>query len=266
MIESVEHRAPDLSNVFKPDSLAGRSILITGASSGIGQRTALALSRCGARLLLVGRDEGRLQSTHDTLEGSGHVLIQAELNDADGTADMVKAAAKQHGVLHGIFHSAGLYAMMPSRTVKQKLVDSLFAASVWGAYGIARAASSKNVLSDGGAIVFMSSVAGLRGHPATSVYGGAKAAITGLVPPLAIEFAARGVRVNAIAAGIVESRMQLETLANLPPEIAVESQAKYPLGFGTMTDVAGVVAFLMSDAGRWITGSTLTVDGGYMAN
>jgi NAD(P)-dependent dehydrogenase (short-subunit alcohol dehydrogenase family) len=266
MIPSVEHRAPDLTNVFKADSLAGRTILVTGASSGIGRRTATALSRCGARLLLVGRDESRLEETRDSLEGTGHVLIRAELNDADGTADMVKAAAKQNGALHGIFHSAGLYAMMPSRTVKQKLVDSLYAASVWGAYGIARAASSKNVLNDGGAIVFMSSVAGLRGHPATSVYGGAKAAITGLVPPLAIEFAPRAVRVNAIAAGIVESRMQLETLANLPPEIAVESQAKYPLGFGTMTDVAGMVILLMSDAGRWITGTTLTVDGGYMAN
>jgi len=266
MIESVEHRAPDLTGVFRNDTLAGHTILITGASSGIGKRTASALAQSGARLLLAGRDEQRLRETQESLPGSDHVCIVAELNDADTAAAMVKAAAKQHGLLTGIFHSAGLYGMMPSRTVKQKLVDSLYAASVWGAYGIARAASSKHVLADGGSIVLMSSVAGLRGHPATSVYGGAKAAIVGLVPPLAIEFAPRNVRVNAIAAGIVESRMQLETLANLPPEIAIESQAKYPLGFGTMTDVAGVVLFLMSDAGRWITGTTLTVDGGYMAN
>lgn len=266
MIESVEHRAPDLTGVFKSDALAGKTILITGASSGIGKRCATALAQSGARLVLAGRDKQRLEETRQSLQGTDHVCVLAELSDAEAASDMVKSAVKQHGLLTGIFHSAGLYAMMPSRTVKQKLIDSLYAASVWGAYGIARAASSKHVLADGGSIVMMSSVAGLRGHPATSVYGGAKAAIAGLVPPLAIEFAPRGVTVNAIAAGIVESRMQLETLANLPPEIAVESQAKYPLGFGTMTDVAGMVVFLMSDAGRWITGTTITVDGGYMAN
>jgi NAD(P)-dependent dehydrogenase (short-subunit alcohol dehydrogenase family) len=266
VIESVEHRAPDLTGVFQSDMLAGKTILITGASSGIGKRTATALAQSGARLVLAGRDEQRLIETQQSLPGCDHVSVIADLNDADSAADFVKTTAKQHGIMSGIFHSAGLYAMMPSRTVKQKLIDSLYAASVWGAYGIARAASSKHVLADGGSFVIMSSVAGLRGHPATSVYGGAKAAIVGLVQPLAIEFAARGVRVNAIAAGIVESRMQLETLANLPPEVAVESQAQYPLGFGTMTDVAGVVVFLMSDAGRWITGTTVTVDGGYMAS
>lgn len=266
MIPSVEHLAPELPTVFKSDSLAGKTILVTGASSGIGKRTATALAQCGARIILAGRDEERLSQAQNSLPGSGHVPVISDLTNSETAADMVKAVAKQHGLLSGIFHAAGLYAMMPSRTVKQKLIESLYSAAVWGAYGIARAASSKHVLGDGGSIVFMSSVAGLRGHPATSVYGGAKAAVLGLVPPLALEFAPRGIRVNAIAAGIVESRMQLDELAKLPPEAAVESQSKYPLGFGTMTDVAGVVVFLMSDAGRWISGTTLTVDGGYMAS
>lgn len=228
MIASVEHLAPDLTGVFKSDSLADKTILVTGASSGIGKRTATALAQCGARIILAGRDEQRLLEAQKSLPGSDHVSVASDLTDSETAADMVKAVAKQHGLLSGIFHSAGFYAMMPSRTVKQKLIESLYSASVWGAYGIARAASSKHVLGDGGSIVLMSSVAGLRGHPATSVYGGAKAAIVGLVPPLAIEFAPRGVRVNAIAAGIVESKMQMEELAKLPPEAAVESQSKYP--------------------------------------
>jgi NAD(P)-dependent dehydrogenase (short-subunit alcohol dehydrogenase family) len=111
----------------------------------------------------------------------------------------------------------------------------------------------------------MSSVAGERGHPGTIAYAGAKAAVTGLIKPLAIELAPKRIRVNQIVSGTVETEMHLGTAANLPPELIEAGSRRHLLGFGTPPDVAAAALFLMSDASRWITGTSMRVDGGYLA-
>lgn len=251
--------------VFHPQCLTGRTILVTGASSGLGRATAVALSQCGARVILTGRDGAKLEDAKQQLSGTSHVSVAADFADADQVADLVKEVGNTYGPLHGIFHSAGAYMALPARMTKQRHIENMFNASVWGAFGVSRAAAQKNVMSEGGSLVFMSSVAAERGHTGTTAYAGAKAAVLGMVPVLAIEFAPRGIRVNSIVAATIETEMHLNTIANLPDELVQDGLSRHLLGFGRPTDVANAVLFLMSDASQWITGTSLTVDGGYMA-
>lgn len=245
--------------------LHGRRVFVTGGSSGIGRAAALACAAAGAQLVLLGRDRERLAATVAMMAGTGHAAISAVLTDADTSFEVVKAAAREHGRFDGIFHAAGAYVAMPAKMTKQRHIDEMFAASVWGAYGIARAAAHHTILSEGGSVVFMSSVARERGHPGTIAYAGAKAAIAGIVKPLAIELAPKRIRVNEIVSGTVESEMHLSTAAGLPPELIEQAARRHPLGFGEPGDVAAAVLFLMSDASRWITGTSMRVDGGYLA-
>lgn len=253
------------TQTFQAAALAGRRILVTGASSGLGRAAAISLAACGAQLVLLGRDEERLDITRKQLAGEDHVMVAAALQDADQTFRIVKGIAAAHGILHGIFHSAGTYLAMPAKSTRQKHIDEIFAAGVMAAYGIARAAAHHTVMSAGGSVVFMSSVAGERGHPGTIAYAGAKAAVRGIVPVLALELAAKRIRVNLITSGTIETEMHLTTAAGLPPELIEAGAHRHLFGFGTPRDVGGAVTFLMSDAARWITGTALRVDGGYLA-
>jgi NAD(P)-dependent dehydrogenase (short-subunit alcohol dehydrogenase family) len=253
------------ARVFAPDCFTGRFILVTGASSGLGRETAIALSNLGARLALTGRNSERLERTMSELAGEGHVSAAADLVDADQTADFISSLAKEHGAFNGMFHSAGAYFSLPMKVSKQRHIDNVFAASVNGAYGIAKAASQRKVLSDGGSVVFMSSVAGERGHGGLAAYGGSKAAVLGLTRALAHEVAPRRVRVNSIIASTIESEMHLRTIENANMDYVAAGEARHPLGFGRPEDVANAAIFLLSDAAQWVTGTSLVVDGGYLA-
>lgn len=250
---------------FDPSCLEGRTILVTGASSGLGRATAIELSSCGARIIAQGRDEDRLAETLRALSGDGHASRAAELTDADQSADFVKSVAGDYGALHGVFHAAGSYLAMPARLTKQRHIDSLFGAAVWGGFGIARAVASKGVMHDGGSVVLMSSVAAERANPGTIAYASAKASVAALVPVLSLELAGRAIRVNAISAAATETEMHLKTVASVSEEVVRESRARHMLGFGQPGDVANAAIFLLSDASCWVTGTVLYVDGGYRA-
>jgi NAD(P)-dependent dehydrogenase (short-subunit alcohol dehydrogenase family) len=255
----------DYRNIWRADLLRGHTYLVTGASSGLGREAAAALAALGGRLVLMGRDESKLGQTREMLAGSGHGLVPADFETSDQVADLVKEAAGEYGPFSGIFHSAGAYLAMPARMTKQRQIDAMFKASVWGAFGVCRASAQKGVMKDGGSLVMMSSVAAERGHTGTTAYAGAKATVLGMVPVLAIEFAPRAIRVNAIVAATIETEMHLNTIANLPDELVQDGLSRHLLGFGKPEDIANAVIYLMSDASRWVTGTELVVDGGYMA-
>lgn len=252
-------------SVFNERCLSERTIFVTGASSGLGRAAAIAMSRLGAKLVVTGRNSERVDETLGLLSGSGHAAMASELSNADEAADLVKAAAQANGPLDGIFHSAGVFSVLPAKMTKQRHLDEVFNASVPGAYGIARAVSQRNVMRDGGSIAFMSSVAGVRGNAGLTAYAGAKAAILGLNQALALELAPRCIRVNAIVAGTVATEMHLRMKASTSSDQADANASKHPLGYGEPIDVANAVVFLLSDASRWVTGTALTIDGGYLA-
>lgn len=251
--------------VFADGCLEGQAILVTGASSGLGRAAAIAFSGFGAKLILTGRSQERLEETHARLHASGHSLLAAELASADAAADLVKKAARDTGPLDGIFHAAGTFSVLPVKVTKQRHLEEAFSASVFGAYGIARAAANRNVLNDGGSIVFMSSVAGERASSGLTAYAGAKAALAGLSRSLATELAPRRVRVNTIVASTIETEMHERTLSNADMDYVEMNRARHPLGFGQPSDISNAAIFLFSDASRWVTGTSLTVDGGYLA-
>ena len=250
---------------FSPDALRGKRILVTGASSGIGQATAIRLAAHGATLVVMGRDEVRLAATADRLAPGDHQVRTGDLTDADATADLVSEIAKAGGPLHGVFHSAGSSLVLPAKLTKNRHLDEVFGAGFRGAFGVARAAAKKGVIADGGSVVFMSSVSSLRGRQGMVAYSAAKGAVDGMVRALATELAARGIRANSIISGAVETQMHNDFVGSVDETLVANYRNLHLLGFGSPGDIADAALFLLSDASRWITGSSMAVDGGYTA-
>lgn len=251
--------------IFARDCLAKRTIFVTGATSGLGRAAAIGLSQHGARLVVSGRDPARLDATLAQLEGGGHFARVADFVDADQAADLVKAVVQEAGPLDGIFHAAGVSMTLPVRLIKQKQLDEVFRSSVFGAFGIVRAAAQKNAMSDGASIVLMSSISALRGHVGMTAYSGAKAAVDGLVRSAAMELAPRKIRINSLLCGAVYTEMYAREVERMGPEWIASIGARHPLGFGATDDISSALIYLMSPAARWITGTSIAIDGGYLA-
>jgi NAD(P)-dependent dehydrogenase (short-subunit alcohol dehydrogenase family) len=250
--------------IYTESHLSGKTFLVTGASSGIGKSTSALIARCGGRLIASGRDESKLEMLLTEVEGMGHVISPKILSDADDVSEWVAQLAKQYGPLSGIFHSAGIELIRPVRMTKQMHIDELLGSSLYAGFGIARAASQKNVLLDESSVVFMSSVAGQTGQVGMTAYSAAKAGLDGLVRSLSCELATRRIRVNSIAAGAVDTSMH-ERLLNSTDEASKSAyESSHLLGFGKPEDIANAALFLLSDASKWITGTVMVVDGGYM--
>lgn len=250
--------------LFSPDCLAGGRYLVTGASSGIGRASAQLIAQCGGRVIAGGRDSARLQEALSHFAGAGHIASTLDLTDADQSADWVKQLVTEHGPLNGVFHAAGTELIRPIRLSRQAHIDEVMGASLFAAAGIARACAQKGAMVDGGALVLMSSVAGASGQSGMALYSAAKAAIDGMVRSLACEFAPRAIRVNAIAAGAVQTAMHERLTKGASDATSAAYAASHPLGFGDADDVANAALFLLSSGARWITGTTMVVDGGYL--
>lgn len=243
-------------------SFAGRKIVVAGASSGLGRAATLALGAAGAELILLGRNEERLSSIAE--QAGGQRWRSVDLADGDAADEAIRAIASDKP-LDGLFYSAGTSLVAPMRLTKTAQIADLFGAAVFGALGAARAISRKGVMRDGGAVVFMSSVSARRGRRGMVTYSSAKAATSGLVKALAIELADRGIRVNAITAGAIETEMHQDFTSSVSEDMVDNYRNLHPLGFGRAEDIANAVMFLLGDASRWITGIDLPVDGGYTA-
>lgn len=251
--------------IFDRNSLSGKIYLVTGASSGIGRATAKILSECGAKIIIAGRDSVRLDECLVELSGSGHLKSICAFDDADCVYDWVKLLVEKVGPLDGIFHCAGIELIRPVRLTKQAQLSDVFGSSLFAAFGLARGLSQKSAMHDGGSIVFMSSVAGSVGQVGMTAYSAAKAAIDGLVRSLACELAPRRIRVNSIVAGAIKTAMHERLIRGSSDEITLKYEQMHLLGFGDVNDVSQAALFLLSSASRWVTGTTLVIDGGYSA-
>ena len=248
-----------------PLDLSGRTILVTGASSGIGRDIAVLFSALGAKVILAGRSEERLQETLTRMSPGAHVAAPFDLSLTDQIVAWVKATATQHGPLDGLVHAAGRQITAPLRALSPSSLDSLLRTNVSSALMLARGFCQKGCNRGGGSIVFLTSVMALVGKPGIAAYSASKAALAGLTRSLALEFAPERIRVNCIAPGFVQTDMLDAVKEALSPELFAALEADHALGFGTPRDVAHAAAFLTADTARWITGSTLVVDGGYTA-
>jgi NAD(P)-dependent dehydrogenase (short-subunit alcohol dehydrogenase family) len=250
-----------------PFNLTGRRVLVTGASSGIGRATSVLLASLGAELVCLGRDAARLSETLGLLAAGKHVAAQFDLTDADGIAPLMSRLAAEGGTFAGLVHSAGIQRAAPLRIAKSKdFVDQFNVNSLSAGMLIAAIGKRGVVAPDGCSVVIIGSVMSVLGAAGLSAYCASKGALVGLTRAAAIELAPARIRVNAVLPGVVDTEMSRKHLAQLGEEHMQNVQRMHPLGIGSAEDVAGAVAFLLSDAARWITGSCLTVDGGYSAH
>jgi NAD(P)-dependent dehydrogenase (short-subunit alcohol dehydrogenase family) len=245
--------------VTTPFSLDGKTILVTGASSGIGRATAVAISRMGGKVVLTGRDEGRLRETLALLDGDGHLSLVAQLTDADERTALVSRVPP----LHGVVHSAGITKLVPFQAISEKHLQEIHDINYKSPLFLTQLLLKKKLLVDHSSIVFLASTAGLLGAKALAVYAGTKGAILATARVLALEVAVRGIRVNCIAPALVETPMMVQTETAVSSDTFSANLKLYPLGLGKPEDVANAAVFLLSSASRWVTGSTIVLDGGF---
>lgn len=235
-------------------------VLVVGISSGIGQATAQRLAREGARIVGVGRDMDRIQNALVLLEGARHQAIVADIADEAQLNSIIKYG-KDNGGYNGAVCCAGLHEMRPFSLLKSEHLIASYNANVITAINTTKALA-KSVNPDGAGVVWLSSVAAMRGTAGFTAYASAKGALISASRVGAVEFAKKKIRINVIVVGVVETAMSDGWLKLLSQEQQDEIAKNHILGIGKPEDVADVIAFLVSSDARWITGTSLVVDGG----
>lgn len=240
-------------------SLEGRTAIVTGASRGIGAAIAEALDDQGATVLLCGRDGDALGSIAGRLERPTEPLIADLANEGD-VRDLA-ARALERGPIDILVNNAGVGVRMDSTDLDAVIIDSIHAVNVRALLLLTTALLPPMIGRGSGSIINVSSISGVRGTPRRAAYAASKGAVDAMTRSLAMEFGPAGIRVNAVAPGAIETDMWERNRA-IPGVIeSIESQTALRR-WGTPDDIADVVAFLASDAARYVTGQTIEVDGG----
>ena len=249
-----------------PMQMSGRRVLVTGASSGLGRAVAVLLADLDCKVVLCARDAARLAETRQVLLGENHAIEAFDLSDADAILGWMKTMAERHGPFDGLVHSAGVLTTKPLKMLGAADWEKAMRVNVVAASALAKGFRQRGVCAAAGSIVYLSSVMGLVGQPGQSLYSATKGALVAMARSLALELARENIRVNCVAPAVIMAGMSEQLKQNVSPEQFAQISAMHPLGLGRAEDVAHAVAFLLADTGRWVTGTTLVVDGGYTAH
>ncbi len=243
---------------YNPYSLEGKIILVTGASSGIGQATAIECSKLGAKVVITARNKERLEQTFSKLEGDSHEMMISDLADIESLNQLIE----QMPIINGFSYNAGIACIKPVVFYKEKDIQTVMQTNAIAAAMLTKACVKNKKLAKGASLVFTSSIEGPFGTgKGNGVYGMSKAALSAFVKTAALELAAKGVRCNTINPGMV--RTPLITSGEISEEQLQLDAQKYPLGrYGEPQEIALATAYLLSDAAAWITGTELKIDGG----
>jgi len=244
---------------FNPFSLDGKTIVVTGAASGMGRATAIACSKMGGRVIAIDLNEEGLRSTLSELEGPGHLSYVVNLAD-EGTWEQVLSADM---TVDGVASCAGIANMSPFSFISKTEFDKVFSVNFFGPVLFVKSLLKQKKLTKGASIVFVSSVDGPKVvHAGNSVYSASKSALVGMARNMAIDLAPKKIRVNCILPGTTDT--PLIRTANVTEEDLLQNMKSFPLKrFGTPEDMAYAIVYLLSDASSFVTGTELVVDGGY---
>ena len=244
---------------YNPFSLEGKTILVTGASSGIGRATALECAKMGARLVVTGRDEKRLNEVYCNLEGTGHLQIKADLSKEED----IQRLAKEVPVLDGCVNNAGYNVMSLIPFIKKDDLDGILDVNLKAPIELTHYLVKNKKMAKDSSIVFTSSISARgRNSVGNSLYSASKGGLSAFMKNAALELAAKRIRCNAVLPGLVETPLK-EGKSTITEEQWEANRQLYPLKrFGKPEDIAYGIVYLLSDASSWVTGTELVIDGG----
>lgn len=242
-----------------PFSLERKTILITGAGSGIGRATALQCSAMGARLVLVSLHGDKLSRTAELIGRDDTECYPVDLSDYDRLCGLVGKLPE----LDGVFSNAGIVKSLLAKFSEKNDMEQIFQVNTFSHINLVQQLIAQKKIKRGASIVFTSSMSGVfAGLIGGSLYGATKAALVGYTKALALELAPRGIRVNTLHPGMIETNLTDNTA--LSRDVLDEDARNYPLGrYGKPEEVACAAVYLLSDATAWMTGTKLLIDGGY---
>lgn len=245
-----------------PFHLNNKTILVTGASSGLGRQIAITISEMGANVVLTGRNLKELETTISKLKKGSHTIFPADLLVEKEREDLIISLPQ----LDGVVNSAGVVKPFAIKFLNQKKIDETLNINYEAPLLLMGGISRKKKLNKNASIIFISSISGQNPYMGAALYAGSKAALEALSKVFALEHYYLGIRSNCISPAMVKTEMYDETERIMSKEILDEHIDKYPLGVGYPTDIANTVTFLLSDASRWITGINIILDGGFLLN
>lgn len=243
---------------YNPFSLEGKTILVTGASSGIGRQVAIECSHMGATIIATARNQERLQETVSLMEGQGHQQFLADLTKAEEVDNLVEELPQ----IDGIVLCSGKGLTLPMQFATREKFDDVFNTNFFAPFELLRILYKSKKIQKQGSVVVLSSLGGTQIFSGSNgVYGASKAALSSAMMFCAKEFASRKVRVNCICPGMVDT--PLIHRGTVSDEQLKENEKLYPLGrYGRPEDIAYMIVYLLSDAASWVTGQSFVLDGG----
>lgn len=243
---------------YNPFSLEGKTILITGASSGIGRAAAIECSKMGAKLIITARNAERLQETLSQLEGEGHQMLLCDLSDSNAINEMVDQLPE----INALVNNAGYTKLLPINFINRDDFQAILDVNTVAPIMLLQRLLKKKKLAKNSSVVFTSSMAGIGSSTvANGMYTASKGALSAFIRCAALELAPKGIRVNAVCPAMVNTSIM--DSGSVSEEQLKEDMKKYPLGrYGEPNDVAYAMIYLLSDASSWVTGTNMVIDGG----
>ena len=234
-------------------SLKNKTVLVTGASSGIGRETAIHCSKAGASLIITGRNPERLNETFHQLEGEKHLQFVADLSQSEDLNDLVKQIPQ----IDGLVNSAGITTHMPVKFLREKDIESIYHINFKVPVLLSAGILKKKKMKEGASIIFISSIASHVSYFGGAMYSSSKAALENYSRTLALEWAPKKIRSNCLMPTFVKTPMIEDAGKTISADKMDEFEKNSALGFGDTIDVALACQFLLSDASRWITGAQI---------
>jgi NAD(P)-dependent dehydrogenase (short-subunit alcohol dehydrogenase family) len=248
-------------------NLSGKNILVTGASSGIGKGIAIFLSKAGANIIMAARNEEKLKETYNELEPGNHSYYLIDLNNLNEIESMMDNVCSDGRKLNGIVHSAGISRTIPIQYLKLDDLKGIMSINFYSFVELAKHFSKRKYNDNGGSIVAISSISSKVGARGLAAYCASKGALDSAIKSMALELTAKNIRINSIAPGMIKTQIYdglIELVNN--KDFETDLKKRQVLGLGKPEDVAYAAAFLLSDASKFITGTSMIVDGGYLAH
>lgn len=253
--------------MINPMDLSGKNILVTGASSGIGKGIAVLLSKLGANIIMTARNEDRLKETYNELEPGDHSYYVFDLNNTGAVESLFEDICSGGRKLNGLVHSAGISVTMPVQLLNADDLRNIMSVNFFSFIELAKHFSKRKYNDNGGSIVAISSISSKVGARGLTAYCASKGALESAVRSMALDFAPKKIRINCISPGMIETKIY-EGLTRLVNNNDFETDIKkrQVMGLGKPEDVAYAAAYLLSDASGFVTGTSVVVDGGYLAH